>query len=287
MREAIPTPGVKIFNPRRWVRYWVAAFIIMIAVIFLYGMANAATYEESFWESKRSTHFTVYYKSTESNDYVNEVLRYAERYYESITEELGFRRFDFWTWDNACKIYLYPTAKEYYAATGQPEWSGATAYLRERTIKTFVRMEKFLETILPHEMAHLIFREFVGYNVMLPLWLDEGVSSLMEESQRKQHLFLARALLRSQIFIPLPKLTRIVKEGLVMPGVFYAESASVIEFLLQKYGREKFVDYCRKLRDNKNWELSLKEVYRFKDLSDMNDKWLEFLLQGSSTPITK
>ena len=64
-----------------------------------------------------------------------------------------------------------------------------------------------------------------------------------------------------------------------MPGVFYAEAASVIEFLLQKYGKEKFVDYCRKLRDNKNWELSLKEVYKFEDLSEMNEKWLEFLLQ--------
>jgi hypothetical protein len=236
---------------------------------------------ESSWERKQSNHFNVYYKIGESNDYVNEVLRYAEKYYESITEALGFMRFDFWTWDKACKIYLYPTAKEYYEATGQPKWSGATAYVKERTIKTFVRREKFLETILPHEMAHLIFREFVGYRTPLPLWLDEGVSSMMEDDQRKQHLSLARALARSQIFIPLPNLTKIDKDTLVMPEIFYAESASVIEFLLQKYGKEKFVDYCRKLRDNKNWERSLREVYKFKDLTEMNEKWLEFLLQAN------
>jgi len=257
------------------------AIVLAMTIFILYSStaANAATLEESFWDSKQSTHFTVYYKSTESNDYVNEVLRYAEKYYDNITEELGFRRFDFWTWEKACKIYLYATAKEYYDSTGQPEWSGATAYLKERTIRTFIRREMFLDTILPHEMAHLIFREFVGYKVPLPLWLDEGVSSLMENNKRKEYLFLAKSLAKSQIFIPLPKLTRIVREGLVMPGVFYAESASVIEFLLQKYGREKFVDYCRRLRDNKNWELSLKEAYKFKDLSEMNDKWLEFLLQ--------
>jgi hypothetical protein len=279
--QAIYTPGVEIFHPRSVI----IARITIIAALFLCGTANGATLEESFWENKKSAHFTVYYKSTESNDYVNEVLQHAERYYESITEKLGFRRFDFWTWEKACKIYLYPTSKEYYDATGQPEWSGATAYIKERVIKTFVRREQFLETILPHEMAHLIFREFVGYGTPLPLWLDEGVSSLMESDQSKQHLFLARTLAKSGIFIPLPKLTRIVREGLVMPGVFYAEAASVIEFLLQKYGKEKFVDYCRKLRDNKNWELSLKEVYQFKDLSDMNEKWLEFLLQESSTPV--
>lgn len=251
------------------------AALVLSSCIF----AHAGTFEESFWSVKKSAHFAVYYKSLDSEDYVNDVLKYAERYYEDITEELGFTRFNFWTWDNACKIYLYPSSKEYFEGTGQPGWSGAAAYLKTRTIKSFVRKENFLKKVLPHEMTHLIFREFIGYNTDLPLWLDEGMASLMEKDERKQYMFLARALARSRIFIPLPKLTQIRQEGLVMPGVFYAESASVIEFLLQEYGKEKFVDYCRKLRDNKNWEASIREVYKFKDLSEMNDKWLEFLTQ--------
>ena len=266
-------------NLRRLLR----AKVLAMTIFILCGYARAATFEESFWEVKKSNHFAVYYKSSESVDYVNDVLRYAERYYDSITEQLGFRRFEFWTWEKQCKIYIYPTPKDYYDATGQPGWSGATAYIKERTIKTFVHREEFLETILPHEMTHLIFREFVGYNVELPLWLDEGMASLQEQNSRKQHLLIAVILTKSNVFIPLQKLTRIKQEGLVMPGVFYAEAASVIEFLLQKYGKEKFVDYCRKLRDNKNWELSLKEIYDFKDLSEMNEKWVAFLKEKDIT----
>ncbi|MDP3791100.1 MAG: peptidase MA family metallohydrolase [Candidatus Omnitrophota bacterium] len=248
-----------------------------MTIFILCGYACAESFEGSLWEVKKSNHFAVYYKDSESNDYVNEVLKYAEKYYEDMTEQLGFRRFEFWTWEKQCKIYIYPTAKEYHDSTGQPEWSGAAAYIKERAIKTFVRREEFLETILPHEMAHLIFREFIGYKTDIPLWLDEGISSLQEEKNRKSHLLIAKVLVKSHVFIPLPKLTRIVKEGLVMPGVFYAEAASVIEFLLEKYGKEKFVDYCRVLRDNKNWEAALKTVYGFKDLSEMNDGWLKFL----------
>ncbi len=257
--------------------------LLFVIGIIVNSHLHAATFEESFWEVKKSNHFAVYYKSWESNDYVNDVLSYAERYYEDITEQLGFRRFEFWTWEKQCKIYIYPTPKEYYDATGQPVWSAATAYIKERTIKTFVRREEFLETILPHEMAHLVFREFVGYKTDIPLWLDEGIASLQEKKNRKSHLLIAGVLVKSNVFIPLPKLTRIVKEGLVMPGVFYAEAASMIEFLLDRYGKEKFVAYCRYLRDNKNWEEGLKIVYGFKNLSDMNDKWVEFLSAESRT----
>jgi len=141
-----------------------------MAAFFLYGFAGAATLEESFWNVKKSAHFAVYYKDLGSTDYADDVLKYAERYYDNITEYLGFRRFEFWTWEKQCKIYLYSTPKEYYDATGQPAWSGAAAYLKERTIRTFVLREEFLETILPHEMAHLIFRDFVGFKGEVPLW---------------------------------------------------------------------------------------------------------------------
>jgi hypothetical protein len=260
-----------------------AAITFIIAASLLCSPARAATLEESFWNVKKSTHFAVYYKATGSSDYASDVLRYAEKYYDNITEDLGFRRFDFWTWEKQCKIYLYSTAKEYHDATGQPAWSGAAAYLKERTIKTFVRREEFLETILPHEMAHLVFREFAGYETQLPLWLDEGIASLQEEKNRKSHLLIATVLVRSNVFIPLQKLTNIRREGLVMPGVFYAEAAALIEFLLEKYGREKFVDYCRKLRDNNSWQSALKDIYKFKDLSEMNDKWIRFLLEKNIT----
>jgi len=251
---------------------------LIIFFFFIIGVAFSAVTEE-LWQSKKSTHFTVYYKTEAARDYVDELLRFAEKYYETITEELGFRRFEFWTWDKKCKIHLYSSLEEYQEAANQPRWSGAAAYPKERLIITFLGKPDFFETILPHEMAHLIFREFVGYKTDLPLWLDEGIACLQEKSNRELYLRIAKILVKTSVFIPLEKLTEIRREGLVMQDVFYAESASVVQFLLKEYGNEKFVDYCRKLRDNRNWKVSLIEVYGFKNLSEMNEKWIDFLLR--------
>ena len=268
----IATTGLKKIGFR-------SAMFFVLAGFFLQASPCLGGIREETWSSKKSSHFTVYYKTQGTGDYADAVLKSAEDYYETITDALGFRRFEFWTWDKTCKIYLYPSSTEYYVETRQPAWSGASVHVKEKVIQTFLNQDSFNETILPHEMTHLILREFVGYTTSLPLWLDEGIASLSEK-QHDWYLTFSRVLVKSSVFIPLEKLTEINKEGLVMPGVFYAEAASVVSFLLETYGRDKFIDYCRKLRDNKDWKKSLKEVYGFQSLSEMNEKWISFLSAG-------
>ncbi|MBN2120279.1 MAG: hypothetical protein JW734_04420 [Candidatus Omnitrophica bacterium] len=233
---------------------------------------------EDYWQEKKSDHFAVYYKAMKDAALVDELLKSCEDYYQNITENLGFRRFNFWSWENRCKIYVFPSPEEYHQNSDQPTWSRAHANIRERTIKTFTLQKDFTQTILPHEMGHLIFREFIGYKTRLPLWLDEGIACLQEVKNRDRYILMANAFVKSKLFIPLDKLTEINKDALAMPSIFYAEAASLVRFLFEKYGQEKFVDYCRKLRDNKNWKKSLLQVYELKSITQLNDQWIEFLL---------
>jgi len=235
---------------------------------------------DELWQLKKSAHFKVYYKSDPSH-YVDSVIEKAEDYYDSITENLGFRRFNFWTWDNACTINLYSSREDYLRSTNQPEWSGGSANIRKRSIDTFFHARDFLDTTLPHEMTHLIFREFVGYDRWLPLWLDEGIAC-SQEKDGGQYVGIARVLVKTKMFIQLDKLTEITKPGLFMPEVFYAESAAVVAFLLQQYGREKFIDFCRALRDNKlnrDWKSFFIGIYGFKDFTEMGERWKAYLLK--------
>jgi hypothetical protein len=123
----------------------------------------------------------------------------------------------------------------------------------------------------------VIFRQYVGVNAVLPLWLDEGVACL-EENTKDRRLALARRFLRSDSFIPLDKLIQIHDQDISSPALFYAEAVSLMDFLLTDYGKEKFVDYCRELRDNKNnWLVSLLGIYGFEDISEINKKWIIYL----------
>jgi hypothetical protein len=255
-------------------------FLNAFFLFFLSGTCFAQT-DAPVWNIEKSEHFIVYYQDTGS-EYVDKLIDRAEYFYNSIVDTLGFTRFDnFWTWDNRCKVYIYPSQEAYEKNTGQPHWSEASVNVRDKIINTFFNEENFYESLLPHELGHIVFRQYVGVNIVLPLWLDEGVACMQEQSKSRR-LALARKLLGSNSFISLDQLMgkggRMSLRDILSPGPFYAESLSLVDFLLSEYGKEKFVDYCRELKDNKsNWLDSLLSKYDFKDISDMNDKWINFL----------
>ncbi len=211
---------------------------------------------------------------------MDQLIDEAEDAYDEVTERLGFTRFDdFWTWDNRCKIYLYPELSDYQRITGRPSWSGGSVNIVTRTINTYLFEKDFIQIILPHEMGHLIFREFVGYKTNLPLWLDEGIAILQERQNQEERLLMVQGLVFSGLYIPLERLVEIDEDNLVFATVFYAECYSVVDFLIQKYGRDKFVDFCRYLRDKKNWKRGLRDIFGFKDMEQMNEEWVRFMLE--------
>lgn len=232
------------------------------------------------WNVKKSDHFIVYYRTAPVED-VNRIVESAERYYDEITKELGFTRFEgFWTWDARVKIYLYNTRSEYIKETRHSEWSGAHINLITRELYGYLDMADFLDVILPHELGHVIFREFVGFKRELPLWLDEGVVSYLEKSEKQERLMVAKAVAKTSYFVPLSMLNKARPGVGMMPDVFYAEAASVIEFLITTYGKDKFFRFCealKTLRFDQNWFDAARDVYHFDNIGDMNKKWLSFL----------
>ena len=127
-------------------------------------------------------------------------------------------------------------------------------------------------------MGHIIFREFIGYKIELPLWIDEGVAC-MQESDSQERLLIAKGLTGWRIYIPLEELSKIKDYSLVIPFIFYNESASLIDFLLHKFGRNQFVIFCRHLRDNEDWQEALNRVYKISDLEELERLWMEDLLE--------
>jgi hypothetical protein len=252
--------------------------LILFFLFLLIAFPAIAGVSTSLWETTKSQHFIVSYQDSSHKAYVDKLILKAEEYYQSIVEELGYRRFDFWTWDNRAKIYLFNSSEDYQKDTGRLAWSGATVHVKKRSIHTFVNQEGFFESMLPHELTHIIFREFIGMKVNLPLWIDEGVACSQEKSTLNERLQFAKNLVKSDIYLSLDNLIRISDYNLVVPRVFYSESASLVVFLLkQGYGGNSFLEFSRKLRDGSTWQDALKDVYGYKNLSDLEGQWKAFV----------
>jgi len=252
----------------------------LLVLLFSFFTLNCACAEvsTSLWQTKKSQHFIIYYQDT-ADDFVNELISTAEKYYNSIVDNLGFRRMNFWSWDDRAKIYLFNNSSDYLNDTKGVSWSGASVSVRRRTIKTFIGQETFFDSILPHELTHIIFREFVGAKTALPLWLDEGVACSQEKTSLVERMKSARMLVSNDVYLNFDKLFEVYGSTLIVPNVFYAESASIVVFLLQSYDKEDFLEFSRRLRDGIDWKKAILTTYRFSNFKEMERAWKDFMLK--------
>jgi len=253
---------------------------LILSFFLLTASAYAVDLSATFWQIKKSTHFVVYYQEAPS-DYINEVMDRAEGYYKTITEKLGFTRYEeFWTWYKRAKIYLFRDKEEYSRITSQPEWSRAHSRVIDHEVYTYVRRDGFFETVLPHELGHIIFREFIGYDKRLPLWIDEGVATFCERGGTQEGIRMTRVISRTIFFMEIPEMGEINRANLMMPEIFYAEAESVMEFLINAYGSDKFAEFClalKNLKEEQTWEDAIRSVYKFNSIQEMNEAWMKHL----------
>lgn len=259
-------------------KYILILLLIMIPVSFVFSEVTDS------WNTSKSTHFIVFYKNA-PEEFIEKLINRSEEYYDLIAEGLGFRRYDFWLWDNRAKVYVYDDAKEFQSAGRQPQWSAGAAIPKEKTIYTFFPAEGFLENILPHEIGHIIFREFVGfYNPAIPGWLDEGVASYQEDSKRSDSYVLLRQVqsIDNVGLIPLDKLSAVDLKAVTNPEtarLFYAEAVSIVDYLIKEYGEDNFALFCAGLRDKKNLLAAISSVYPFSSIEELNRGWQKYLKQ--------
>ncbi len=250
-------------------------FLGSIFILMLCGFGNDGNFQE-----KKGTHFIIYYHKDVNDEFVTTVIDYAERYYDELTQKLGFTRFDYWTWDKRAKIFIYPDQETYVKETRQPSWSSGVAAYDQKTIWTYPRESGFFDSLLPHEIGHIVFREVIGAR-NVPLWLEEGVASYLEQAKRYGAEKVILQAMDDNTFIPLRELSSIDGYALRMRSdvnVFYAEAVSIISYLIEKFGTERFNNFCKKLKDGKSLDDALGFAYfDIRDSDMLGEYWEGYL----------
>jgi len=246
--------------------------LLFFLAVFLCAPAAGA---ETKFEKSTSRHFEVYHEKGVAEDFVKEVIGFAEKYYEELTERLGFVRYDYWTWDDRAKIYVYADQASYLEDTGQPAWSGGLADYRAKSIRTFPRSAGFFDSLLPHEIGHIVFREVIGSH-SVPLWLEEGVACYLEPARRFGAGKAVQQAIEDGTFIPLERLNTMDVRTLsddAQVELFYAESVSLLTFIVEEFGVDRFNRICDRVREGRSFEralqLTLFGVQRLEDLAEM------------------
>lgn len=139
--------------------------------------------------------------------------------------------------------------------------------------------ERLLDSVLPHEITHMIFASH--FRQPLPRWADEGGATTVEHhSERDKHrrmlvqfLKTGRGISFSQMFA----MTEYPPD--IMP--LYAQGYSLVDFLIQKGGRRRYIQFLQDGLDSQQWEQCVAKHYGIEGLAPLQNDWLGWVKQGS------
>jgi hypothetical protein len=241
-----------------------------------------------YWKKEKSTHFIVWYSSAESPAWARSVLRAAEAYYRRIANNIHYSRYrNFWTWDERVNIIIYQNRETFLNHTRQPVWSKGGALrdetlLKTKMIVTFKQEKNFLDGVLPHEISHLILGDFVGLDKKIPTWFNEGVAQLQERKKRSIVKPFMKKMIAQNAQMPLAELMLAEVKEMDEPkdvALFYAQSLSVVDFIISRYGSSKFGELCLMLKKGYPLKVALQKVYmfHFETIDELEKKWLRYM----------
>lgn len=262
------------------------------AIIYLQGAQKTPEYKsQEYWEqvdgdqflSQETPHFIVYAKN---NRVLKEVAESAEYYLEKTLARLDPSG-SIAPFTLKCGIYIYPNQAEYQKFVGQAhEWTGGITQhrtagneLKEHRIIAFQSASSLIRFILPHEIAHVIFRHVLGYNYKPPLCFVEGVAMREEQTFQRENLKDAyRRAKKDSNFIPAEQLLRMRKyPDHDQVNIFYAESFIITDYLIEKFGVELFFKYCRVTSTEDPVEM----LYKFYELTPLQlDEQMALFSEG-------
>lgn len=260
---------------------------LIVLLFFITGFVQTGWGDEKFLIQK-GDHFVAYYESRDDAGWAGKVLHQADRYYDKIARVIGYSRYqDFWSWEDRVKIIIYSTAEKYHKETGQPAWSKGGAvrdqyFLKARLIVTYRQDEDFLVSILPHEISHLMLRDFIGADKNIPIWFDEGIAQLQENGRLSLSLEAMKQLLKENNYIAFKDFLNLDvrpsnDEKLVQ--LFYIQSVTVVDFLMKKNGNAAFQELCYQMKNGLDFLTALKRVYSpsINSPDEFEKKWLRYM----------
>jgi hypothetical protein len=227
------------------------------------------------WRSLTEGEVTIYWY--EGNDaFAQELMATAQQALERLVEDTGAEL------EKPAQLYIYADSGDLQGAMIYPqEWTGGVAFTRYSTMAIGIAPNNINwgKDAIAHELTHLVIHQITlnPYN-NLPTWLDEGLAMRSEGLLSPEFSTALSEAIADDSLISVQSLCSPFSAYAGEAILSYAQSYSLVEFLISSYGRDKMLGLLSTFRQGSGYDDALDRVYGF-DMDGLDSLWRDFVIQ--------
>jgi len=228
------------------------------------------------WQSLTEGKVTLYWYQGD-NSFAGELMLAAQQALERLNEYTAAEL------ERPVKLYVYADARDLQGSMIHPqEWTGGVAFTRYGIMAIGIAPEKldWGKGAIAHELTHLVIHQVTlnPYNE-IPTWLDEGLAMSSEGPLPVSFsLYLDRAIAEDSL-ISVQSLSSPFSAYADEASLSYAQSYSLVEFLIDSYGQSKMFELLNTFKEGSTYDGALGKVYGF-DMDGLDDLWQDWVTQS-------
>lgn len=173
-------------------------------------------------------------------------------------------------------FYIYADTSDLHSALVYPdEWTGGVAFPAYSTVVIGISPASldWGQRAIAHELGHLVVHQDVfGPYGVLPTWLDEGLAMDAEGELRSDLQGLLDQAIATDALFSVRSISSSFPAHPYEAKLSYAESYSLVQFLIDSYGGEKIVELLHVFKNGSTADEALLQVYGF-DTEGIGERW--------------
>jgi hypothetical protein len=180
------------------------------------------------------------------------------------------------TTEDPVDIYVYPNYDDLREAIlYEPSWVGGRAFPEQNIVimGTSGSDSGWEEVTVIHELTHVLVGHFtfscLGF---IPQWLNEGLAVYSEGPLDPQLKDALDKAVENNTLLSVRSISGSFAEERDKVDLSYAQSGSLVKFLIETYGQQKMTELLSALRDGLTLDQALQQTYEF-DVDGLEDAW--------------
>jgi hypothetical protein len=222
------------------------------------------------WDVLESDLLRLYWHD-QSENFGQTHYQAAENAAEELRDEFGVEPKD------PISIVIYNSHEELMSVLveSSAEWTGAVNFSGRGVIAIGLGSSAWMDRVIPHELTHAMLDQVTKPPFGdIPRWMHEGLAMRSEGGMTAEERALLSDAIENDELVSLRALNSAFADARDQAVLSYAESYSLIEFIINEYGAEQLGQLIEIFAEGAHYDDAMLEVFGV-DMDGMEDLWRE------------